>query len=316
LTIDQRRYIDGVQRDVAAAPDQRASATRIEDEARMNSRSNPDREMQTLDVLRALRWLAIALFCACGVATAADSPAPPANNYRLASGDAIRVVVFQNPDMTLETRVSEDGSISYPLVGTIALDIGSAERKIAKALQDGGFLKQPQVNIELVKILGNKIAVLGQVNKPGAYPLETFNMRVSQLLAEAGGLSASGADRMILTGTRDGKPYRREIDVDALYKLDQTDQDVPVSGGDTIYVPRAATFYIYGEVARPGSYRIDRNMTMRQALAAGGGLTARGTERRLRVVRRNAQGVPEKTSADLNDPVSPDDVIYVNESIF
>ncbi len=89
-----------------------------------------------------------------------------------------------------------------------------------------------------------------------------------------------------------------------------------MSGGDTIYVPRAATFYIYGEVTRPGNYRVDRSMTMRQALAAGGGLTARGTERRLRVVRRNAQGVPEKTATDLNDLVRPDDVIYVNESLF
>ena len=95
-----------------------------------------------------------------------------------------------------------------------------------------------------------------------------------------------------------------------------TDQDIAVAGGDTVYVPRAPTFYIYGEIAHPGTYRIERNMTMRQALAAGGGLTARGTERFLRVVRRNADGVPEKTSTDLNAFVTPDDVIYVNESLF
>lgn len=267
-------------------------------------------------ILDALRWLLLASFCAFGVAHAQTEPA---GNYKLSSGDAIRVVIFQNPDMTLETRVSEDGSISYPLVGTIGiggLEIGSAEKKVAKALKDGGFLKQPQVNIELLKIRGNKISVLGQVNKPGAYPLETTGTRVSQMLAEAGGLSASGADKIILTGTRDGRPYRREIDIDALYRDQQGDQDVQVTAGDSVYVPRAPMFYIYGEVTRPGNYRVDRNMTMRQALAAGGGLTLRGTERRLRVVRRNAQGVPEKTSAELNDLVAPDDVIYVSESIF
>jgi polysaccharide export outer membrane protein len=249
---------------------------------------------------------------------AASASAAPAN-YRLASGDAIRVSVFQNPDMTLETRVSEDGTISYPLVGAIAiggLDIASAEKKIATALKSGGFLREPQVNIELRRILGNKIAVLGQVNRPGAYPLETFNIKISQLLADAGGLAPGGADQLILTGTRNGKPFRKLIDIDALYRLDQSDQDIQVAGGDSIYVPRAPMFYIYGEVTRPGNYRIDRNMTMRQALAAGGGLTARGTERRLRVVRRNTEGVPEKISTDLNDPVQPDDVIYVNESIF
>lgn len=240
-------------------------------------------------------------------------------NYRLASGDAIRVTIYQNPDMTLETRVSEDGVINYPLVGTIAvggLEIATAEAKIAKALRDGGFLKKPQVNIALLTIRGNKVSVIGQVNKPGAYPLETFNMRVSQLLAEAGGLAASGADQIILTGTRNGKPFRRDIDIDAIYRQNLSDDDMEVAGGDTIYVPRAATFYIYGEVSRPGTYRVERGMTMRQALAAGGGLTSRGTERRLRVVRRNAQGVPEKVSAELNDFVAPDDVIYVNESLF
>ena len=67
------------------------------------------------------------------------------------------------------------------------LEIGSAETKIAKALKDGGFIKQPQVNISLLTIRGNKISVLGQVNKPGSYPLETFNTRISQMLAEAAG---------------------------------------------------------------------------------------------------------------------------------
>ncbi len=267
-------------------------------------------------LFRALQWLLLAaLGASIGTSVAADAP----DNYQLAAGDAIRILVYQNPDMTLETRVSEDGSISYPLVGMLSignLTISAAEAKIAKALKDGGFLRQPQVNIELQTIRGNKVAVLGQVGRPGSFPIETTNTRISQMLAEAGGLGGSGADTIILTGTRDGKPFRREIDIDLLYRANQADQDVLVRAGDTIYVPRAPTFYIYGEVSRPGNYRVDRNMTMRQALAAGGGLTSRGTERRLRVVRRNAQGVPEKISTDLNDPVAPDDVIYVNESLF
>lgn len=265
-----------------------------------------------------LRWPLAMLFLL-GLAASALAATEVPDNYRLSSGDAIRVVVFQNPDLTLETRVSEDGSISYPLVGSVrigGLDIGSAEKRIAKSLKDGGFLKQPQVNIQLLGIRGNKVSVLGQVNRPGAFPLETTGTRISQLLAEAGGLAAGGADQIILTGTRDGKPYRKEIDVDSIYRADRSDQDVVVSAGDTVYVPRAPMFYIYGEVQRPGNYRVDRNMTMRQALAAGGGLTLRGTERRLRVVRRNNAGVPEKTDAELNDLVRPDDVIYVNESIF
>ena len=247
------------------------------------------------------------------------SAAHAQDNYRLAPGDSIKVVVFQNVDMTLETRISEDGTISYPLVGPISigqLDIGSAERKIAKALKDGGFLKQPQVNIQLLEVRGNKVSVLGQVNKSGSYPLLTTNTRVSQMLAEAGGQTATGADQIIGTGSRDGNPFRREIDIDALYKGTDSTADMLVAAGDTIYVPRAPMFYIYGEVMKPGEYRIQRGMTMRQALATGGGLTLRGTERRLSVVRTDERGAKTRGSVSLDDLVQPNDVVTVAESLF
>lgn len=249
-------------------------------------------------------------------AFAADGNAPP--NYRLASGDSIRVSLFQNPDMTLETRVSEDGTITYPLIGRVAigdLELGAAETKISKALKDGGFFKQPQVNIQLMEVRGNKVSVLGQVNKAGTFPLLTTS-RVSQMLAEAGGQTSTGADRIVLTGTRDGKAFRREIDIDALYRDDKGDADVVVAGGDTIYVPRAPMFFIYGEVTKPGNYKIERGMTMRQAISTGGGLTLRGTERRLKVVRATPQGTSGKVPVEVDDPVQPGDTIYVAESLF
>ena len=89
-----------------------------------------------------------------------------------------------------------------------------------------------------------------------------------------------------------------------------------MAGGDVIYVHRAPMFYIYGEVQRPGSYRVERGMTIRQALAQGGGPTPRGTERGLSVRRRNAEGDVETISPNLNDPVRPDDVLHVRESLF
>ena len=94
------------------------------------------------------------------------------------------------------------------------------------------------------------------------------------------------------------------------------DGDLMVAGGDVIYVQRAPMFYIYGEVQRPSSYRVERNMTIRQALAQGGGLTVRGTERALRLYRRAASGAVETLNPNLDDPVRPNDVLYVRESIF
>ena len=256
------------------------------------------------------------------VASAAQPPA--LGDYRLAAGDNIRILVFQNPDLTLDTRVSESGTITYPLAGTIGvggLTLPEAERRIGAALKAGNFLKLPQVNIVLTQVQGNQVSVLGLVNRPGRFPLLSFNARLSDLLASAGGIVSGagsvpgGADQVVLVGWRDGKPFRREIDLASLIAAREQD-DPPVAAGDVIYVPPAPVYYVYGEVQRPGSFRLKRGMTVRQALADGGGPTPRGTQRGLRVDRRAPGGAMLSVEPRLDDPVQPDDVLYVRESWF
>ncbi len=240
-------------------------------------------------------------------------------DYLLGAGDAIRIQVFQNPDLTLETRVPESGTITYPLIGSVrigGLSLGAAEQMIAAALKEGGFVQKPQVNIVLVQIRGNQVSVLGQVNRPGRFPLETFNTRISEMLATAGGIATTGSDTVIVVGSRNGKPIRKEVDVASLYLGNRLADDIAVVGGDTLYVHRAPLFYIYGEVQRPGSYRVERNMTIQQALAQGGGPTVRGTESRLRLHRRLPDGKIQQLSPDLDAAILADDVLYVRESIF
>ncbi|MDR3323649.1 MAG: polysaccharide export protein EpsE [Zoogloeaceae bacterium] len=254
-----------------------------------------------------------------GVAFASESAAQPEFNYTLGAGDVIRILVFQNPELTLDTRVSESGSITYPLVGVVqigGLTLEAAEQRIAQALSDGGFVKHPQVNIVLARVQGSQVSVLGQVNRPGRYPLETANLKVSDLLATAGGITPVGSDVVILTGVRERLPFRKEINLPTAYVEGVQSEDVAIAAGDILYVHRAPMFYIYGEVQRPGSYRIERGMTVQQALAQGGGITPRGSEYWLRLHRKNAEGVVERLSPDWFDPVLPDDVIYVRESIF
>lgn len=239
-------------------------------------------------------------------------------DYSLGPGDIMRIQVFQNPDLMTETRVSETGSITFPLIGAIevgGLSIAAAEKKIAAALQSGGFVQQPQVNVIVLQMRGNQVSVLGQVNKPGRFPLDTLT-RVSDMLATAGGATGAGDDFVIVTGLRNGKPFRKVIDIPALYLGEKSDEDIFLAGGDVIYVHRAPVFYIYGEAQRPGAYRIERGMTVMQALAQGGGPTMRGSEWRLRLHRKNADGSVEKISPEMNDIVQPSDIIYVRESIF
>jgi polysaccharide export outer membrane protein len=240
-------------------------------------------------------------------------------DYRLGPGDVIRILVFQNPDLQLETRVSENGAISYPLLGSVeigGLSIGEAEKKLARLLKEGGFVIDPQLTIALIQVRGNQVAVLGQVNRPGRYPLETAGMRLTDVLALAGGVVPGGADQVILSGSREGKPFRKEIDIPSMFLDGKIENDVPVQNGDIFYVHRAAQFYVYGEVQRPGSFRLERDMTLMQALAQGGGLTLRGTQRGIRVYRRDATGKVQKIEPDMQDNIRADDVIYVRESLF
>ena len=269
----------------------------------------------TQRLFRLTQLLATALI-ALGALGAHAQPKP---DYPLGAGDAIRVQVFQNPDLTIETRVSENGSITYPLIGAVELggiSIAAAEQKIADALQKGGFLQKPQVNIALLQVRGNQISVLGQVARPGRFPLETANTRLSDMLANAGGATPGGDDIAIVTGLRSGTPFRKLIDIPSLFLTDKQQNDIVLQGGDTIYVHRAPVFYIYGEAQRPGSFRIERDMTVMQALAQGGGPTVRGSETRLRLHRKAADGSNQLLEPQLTDPVLPNDVIYVKESIF
>lgn len=239
--------------------------------------------------------------------------------YTLGAGDVVKITVFQNPDLTTETRVSEAGALTFPLVGSVpvgGLSIPAAEQKLAAMLREGGFVLQPQINMLVVKIAGSQVAVLGHVNRPGRYPLETLNSRVSDVLALAGGITQVGSDTVILTGIRAGKPVRMEIDVPAMFQDAKGESDIAVHPGDSIYVHRAPMFYIYGEVQRPGAYRVERDMTVMQALAQGGGPTLRGTERGLRIHRKDGNGKVQELQPEMIDKVLTDDVLYVKESLF
>ena len=239
--------------------------------------------------------------------------------YTLGAGDVVKISVFQNPDLTTETRVSESGAITYPLIGAVpvgGLSIGDAEKKVAAMLREGGFVLQPQVNMLVLQVRGSQVAVLGHVNRPGRYPMETLNNKLSDVLALAGGITPLGSDTVTLIGVREGKPVRMEIDVPAMFQGAGAEPDIAIHPGDAIYVHRAPQFYVYGEVQRPGAYRAERDMTVMQALAQGGGPTLRGTERGLRVHRKGKDGKVQELQPAMTDPIQPEDVIYVRESLF
>lgn len=240
-------------------------------------------------------------------------------DYNLGPGDAIRIAVYQNPDLTLETRISESGFISYPLLGRVqlaGLRVDQAEKTIADGLLKGNFIRNPQVTVIVLQVRGNQASVLGQVNRPGRYPLEAAGLKLSDVIAIAGGIAPAGSDVVTLTGTRNGRPFRQELDLPLLFSAQSTAENPVIQDGDVIYVDRVPTVYIYGEVQRPGAFRLERDMSVMQALAMGGGLTQRGTEKGMRVHRRGPDGKVAVLQPGMDDKVRNGDVIYVRESLF
>ena len=264
------------------------------------------------------RCLVVACLLLVSVLLPSTGHTEASSDYPLGAGDAIRIQVFQNPDLTLDTRVSESGTITYPLVGALEIGgmaIATAEKTISDALEKGGFLQKPQVNITLLVVRGNQVSVLGQVGRPGRFPMETANTRLTDMLANAGGATAGGDDVAIIIGSRNGEQFYKSVDIPSIFLQGKVLEDIVLQGGDVVYVHRAPVFYIYGEAQRSGSYRVERGMTIMQALAQGGGPTARGSEKRLRL-HRKVNGEVVEFEPKLTDSVQADDVIYIRESIF
>ncbi len=268
-----------------------------------------------------LRYLILAL-ALCSSAFAQNTPGAAAAKPQalLGVGDTVKMTVYQNPDLTIEgARISELGDIKVALIGNVViggLTIAAAEQKIAKMLRDGGFVLRPQVTLQVEQIRSSVISILGQVGKPGRYPIETVGAKVSEMLAAAGGVVPGGSDVVTLVGKRNSRSIKLDIDMPAILQSGNSELDIVVQNGDVIYVDRAPTAYIYGEVQKPGQFRIERGMTLMQALAQSGGLTLRGTQRGIKVHRRDANGTVTISDMGMNDSVAREDVIYVKESFF
>ncbi|MGE5526748.1 MAG: SLBB domain-containing protein, partial [Rhodospirillaceae bacterium] len=164
------------------------------------------------------------------------------------------------------------------------------------------------------QLRSRQVPVLGQVNKPGKYPLEDTSTKLTDLLAMAGG--STGSDTVTVM-KKEGNGYKKvEIDLPELFLKGDLSSDLQVSNGDIVFVQRPPVFYVYGEVARPGVYRLERKMTVMQALATAGGLTPRGTDKDIGITRRDENDQVQRVTTNLNDLVKQDDVIYVRQSWF
>jgi polysaccharide export outer membrane protein len=269
-------------------------------------------------------WLACGALAVASLAYGQGKSAPgEATTERLIElgpGDSINLQVYGQPDMTTTVYVSDDGTIPVALVGAVkvaGLSPAEAADRVQMALKEGRFLLDPHVTINVVQSRSQRISVLGEVKAPGRYPVES-NTSIIDLLAQAGGTTQNSSDVIYILRTDKAGTIKR-LPVNLTGLSENTANLAPTEtlrAGDSVFVPKAEQFSIYGEVATPNMYRIEPGMMIIQAIARAGGVTARGSQRRIEVKRRTADGKYKTISGKLNDLVQPGDVIYVKESIF
>lgn len=251
----------------------------------------------------------------------AKTPPPEVNRrlVQLGPGDSVAMQVYGQPDMSTTVNIADDGTLPVPLAGNVqvnGLSPAEAGHAVEKALSDGKYLIDPHVTITVVQSRSQRVSVLGEVGTPGRYPIESTTT-IFDLLAQAGGAKETSSDTVYLLrpdGT--GKITRYPINLKGYGDGKNAIPTQLLQGGDSIFVPRAPQFYIFGEVARPDMYRVEPGMTIVQAIARAGGITQRGSRSRFELKRKDANGVEYTAKAQLSDLVQPNDVIRIKESIF
>jgi polysaccharide export outer membrane protein len=280
------------------------------------------------DVLRGISgWSAAAVLALGACQCAAAAPAPPPSDkpavktplLQLGPGDSVSVQVYGQPDLSTTVYVGDDGTVSVPLAGNIqvaGLSPAQASSRIEAALKSGKILVDPHVTLTVTQTRSQRVSVLGQVGAPGRYAVES-NTTIFDLLAQAGGITATGSDIVyIIRLDKDGKEVRFPVDLRGLANGSGSIHSVSLQGGDSVFVPKAEQFSIYGEVTTPGRYRVEPGMTVIEAIARAGGITLRGSQRRVEIKRKQPSGDYSTMKVKLGDLIQPDDVVQVKESIF
>jgi polysaccharide export outer membrane protein len=258
------------------------------------------------------------------------APAPPDPRlYTVGPNDVLLVTVYNQPQLSGKFVVEADGSIAFPLLGRVpagGLSVRAIEDTVRQRLA-AGFVNDPQVNVTVDQYRSQQIFVMGEVKQPGSLQF-TGSMTLIEALARAGSTTErAGMEVMVVrspSGSGSGAPAPGPNATDAntirvnLQGLQSgaLSQNVPLQPGDTIFVPRAETVFVSGEVRNPGEYVIRTSgMTVRQALALAGGLTERGSSRRVQIVRL-VNGKEMTINVTMQEALKAGDTIVVHERFF
>jgi polysaccharide export outer membrane protein len=239
------------------------------------------------------------------------------DDYRTGPGDVLKIIVYDNDDLTAKVRISDAGTIVMPLLGRIdinKLTIDQITEKITRLLADG-YLVNPQVNVFVEEYRSKKVVVLGNVRRPGITEL-TGPITFLELVSRSGGLEKDAGDTATIQRKQDGGEKVIVIDLRALIERGDLSQNIMIRDGDTVFISKAGMCFITGEVNAPGTYPCGDKGTVLKLVALSGGFTGKASKSGINIVRiiNNKKTVIE--DVDLNTPLLDNDVVVVPESFF
>jgi polysaccharide biosynthesis/export protein len=243
----------------------------------------------------------------------------PAEGYVIGPQDNLSIIVSDEADLTGKFRVDSDGTISMPYLGRVpvsGLSLADAQDKVT-ALLKKDYIKNPQVRIEVDQFKARSVLVTGEVRTPGKVPLLGTTMSLLEALALAGSPTQNASnDVLVMHPPKPGQKAPDPITINRKdLELGKVGRDLVLLDGDIVNVPVAKRFYISGFIKNPGSFVLDTGTTVGQAIILAGGLTDRGSDRRLSVVRM-VGGKPAEIPVRMEDRVLPDDEIKVKSRFF
>jgi polysaccharide export outer membrane protein len=253
--------------------------------------------------------------------TKSDQPA----RYTLGPQDQLKITVFDEPELSNIYRVDSDGYITFPMLSRVAasgLTPSELQDRIRTMLASG-YIRNPQVRVEVEGYKSQSVIVGGEVRAPGKIPM-TGTMSLIEALAAAGSPTSSASSEVTVSRQKKGPNgvVTNENDVEIIrvnlkeIQLGRAGRDIQLQDGDIVNVPKAQTLFLTGMIRNPGAIVYEPGMTVQQAIAIAGGLTDRGSDRRIKADRLLPDGKVLEVSLHLEDKVQPNDTIKIPAKIF
>ena len=264
----------------------------------------------------------------------AYAPATPAivRDYVVGPQDVLNITSQDDPALSGKFTVEADLTFTFPLIGRVragGLTLREVESQLQAKLVEEGFFKEPQVRVSIEQYKSQKVFIVGEVRSPGAYAL-SGDMRLVEALALAGSTLPTAAGEVVIVPAGGDSMMIRPASVDQAKAADSSvvrvnlrelqngafQQNVQLSGGDTVFVLKAENIYVFGQVKNPGAYPLQQDVTtVLQGLALAGGVTERGATSRVEIVRV-VNGEQKKIKVKLEEQLLPGDTIVVPQRFF